>query len=158
RAIATALFTLAAFPAFAQNHRSFVSSKGSDSNPCTLTAPCRFLQRAHDMTSANGEIDVLDTAGYGSLVITKSISIINDGTGTASLVAPPNGRGINVNAGSNGRVRLRGLTIDGVGAGGNVGIYFTSGLSLTIENCTTIRNGAGIFTNAGQASFFTISD
>src|SRR5438034_6164872 len=82
---------LPAAPVRAQNVASFVSGHGVDSNPCTLAAPCRSFQRAHDMTNANGEIDVLDPAGYGSLTITKAISIVNDGIGTARVIAPSGG-------------------------------------------------------------------
>ena len=55
--------------------RVFVAAQGSDSNPCTFAAPCRTFQHAHDMVAAGGEIDVLDPAGYGAVIITKSISI-----------------------------------------------------------------------------------
>ena len=35
------------------------------------------------------EIDVLDPAGYGALTITKAISIVNDGAGTAGVRKRP---------------------------------------------------------------------
>jgi hypothetical protein len=59
----------------AQAQRVFVSGLGLDSNPCTVTQPCRSFQHAHDTVAANGEIDVLDPAGYGPLTITHGISI-----------------------------------------------------------------------------------
>jgi hypothetical protein len=37
------------------------------------------LQKAHDRTNPGGEVNMLDAAGYGSVVISKSISIVNDG-------------------------------------------------------------------------------
>src|SRR5664279_27458 len=63
------LFALTILPASAQNARSFVSGHGSDSAGCTLAAPCRTFQHAHDQTNSGGEIDVLDAAGYGTLNI-----------------------------------------------------------------------------------------
>src|SRR5690349_9687173 len=67
--------TLPVAPAQAQSNRTFVSGRGFDSNPCSLAAPCRTFQRAHDQTNAGGEIDVLDPGGYGAVTITKAISI-----------------------------------------------------------------------------------
>lgn len=71
------LIMVAAIPAQAQANRTFVSGHGSDGNPCTLLAPCRSLAQAITQTNAGGEIAILDTAGYGALTITKSISIVN---------------------------------------------------------------------------------
>lgn len=135
---AVASFTLvAALPCAqtrAQNTASFVSGHGNDSNPCTLAAPCRSFQRAHDQTNSGGEVDVLDPAGYGPLVITKGISIVNDGVGTARIVGSAGGAGITISAPLGEAVNLRGLTIEGAGIGHN-GIQSASALSLTIENC-----------------------
>src|SRR5215472_3720025 len=79
-AAAFALVTLAGIAAAqAQSARSFVSGHGADTNNCALAAPCRSFQRAHDQTNSGGEIAVLDTAGYGSLIISKSITITNPG-------------------------------------------------------------------------------
>jgi hypothetical protein len=57
--------TLPAVPAQALAARTFVSGAGNDANPCTLSQPCRSFQAAYNVTAANGEIDVLDPAGYG---------------------------------------------------------------------------------------------
>jgi hypothetical protein len=118
----------------AQNARSFVSGHGLDTNACTLAAPCRTLAAALSATNPSGEIDVLDPAGYGSLTITKAISIVNDGVGTAGVIVPSGGIGVTINAGTNDAVSLRGLSIEGGGVGAT-GIKFNSGASLTVENC-----------------------
>lgn len=123
--------TLSTAPAMAQNARSFVSSHGSDSAACTLPAPCRTFQHAHDSTNAGGEIDVLDPAGYGSIIITKAISIINDGVGTAGILG-----GATINAGATDAIILRGLIIEG-------GIDFTAGASLSVSD-SVIRHGSNI--------------
>jgi hypothetical protein len=138
--------TLMAAPAQAQNGRSFVSGHGLDTNACTLAAPCRTFAAAFANTNAGGEIDVLDTAGYGPLTITHAISIANDGS-IASVLASSSGNGnaITIIAGPSDKVSLRGLTIEGSGVGFN-GISLATGGSLTIQNCT-IRG----FTNAGIA-------
>jgi hypothetical protein len=46
--------TLPPVSAQAQAPRTFVSSAGSDSNPCSFAAPCRHFQAAVDATSAGG--------------------------------------------------------------------------------------------------------
>jgi hypothetical protein len=94
--------------------------------------PCRTLTYAYGQTSAGGEINILDAAGFGTLNITGSISII--GNGTAGILVPSGGIGITINAGASDAVNLRGLIIGGAGVGG-IGIQFLSGKSLVVENC-----------------------
>jgi hypothetical protein len=77
---------------------------------------------------------VLDPAGYGSVTISKAISI--QGHGFAGVSVPNTGAatGIIINASSTEAVALNGLLLDGGGAG-VTGIKFNSGAYLTIENC-----------------------
>ncbi|MEA2904859.1 MAG: hypothetical protein QOI12_2246 [Alphaproteobacteria bacterium] len=144
-AVALALAaTLPAAPAQALNARSFVSGHGSDTNDCSLPTPCRTFAHAITVTSSGGEIDVLDVAGYGALTIDRAISIVNDGVGTARILLPVGDHGIIINAGPNDAINLRGLIIEGAGAGVH-GILFNTGRSLTIENCVIRHvNGTGI--------------
>ncbi|HEV8015421.1 MAG TPA: right-handed parallel beta-helix repeat-containing protein [Stellaceae bacterium] len=135
--------TLQALPADAQNTRSFVSGQGSDLNNCSLAAPCRGLQRAHDETNAGGEIAVLDTAGYGELTINKAISIVNPGGVEAGIAVGAGTTGITINAGPTDVVSLRGLTLEGAGVG-HIGIVFISGARLEIID-SVVRN----FTSTG---------
>jgi hypothetical protein len=153
-AFATALPTL---PAQAQNSRSFVSSTGLDTNNCSLAAPCRSFAGAYAKTNAGGEIDVLDTAGYGPLTITGAISIVNDG-GTASVLVPSGGNGFTINAGVSDAVSLRGLTFEGAGVGAN-GILFNTGQTLTVKNCV-IRHvtNDGIAFGPSASSSLLVSD
>src|SRR5438034_10850509 len=57
--------------------RTFVSGQGNDSNSCSVTQPCRTLQAAMALTLAGGEIYVLNSAGYGSVTINKSVTIVS---------------------------------------------------------------------------------
>src|SRR5262245_44935120 len=101
--VATAFAVAAALqsaPAQALNTRSFISANGLDTNACTRTAPCRTLQKAHDETNSGGEISLLDPGGYGTVTITKAISIVNDGVGSTGILVPSAGTGITINAGS----------------------------------------------------------
>lgn len=145
-----ALAFLSAMPALAQNTRSFVSAHGSDANACTLAAPCRTFQAAHNATNTGGEIAVLDTAGYGPLVITKSISIVNPGGVEAGILAPSGGNAIGIAANGGGTVLLRGLTLEGAGTA-NDGIFYLGGDRVEIVDCV-IRNFVhdGINLNVGN--------
>jgi hypothetical protein len=128
--------TAAAFhaePATAQANRTFVSGQGSDANPCTLAAPCRSFAQALTQTNAGGEITILDPAGYGTVTITKAISIINDGVGEAGVTTSTATDAITISAGINDEVNLRGLTLVG-GATGNNGVTITSGGTVNIQN------------------------
>jgi hypothetical protein len=123
--------------------RTYVSAAtGNDANNCDRPTPCRTFQGAHDKTNQDGEITVLDTGGYGAVTIAKSISIINDGVGEASVLVSGGATGVVVNAGPAAYVNLRGITVQGIGFGGGTGVRFASGFSLTMTNCV-VRNHTG---------------
>ena len=129
-------------PASAQAH-VFVSAGGSDGNPCTFTSTCRSFQHAHDIVAPNGEINVLDPAGYGPLTINKSVSI--HGYSVAAISVPSGASGITIRA-PGAAVTLNGLIIDGAGVGAT-GILLNAGSSLTIQNCflsNLVSNGVDI--------------
>jgi hypothetical protein len=123
-------------PGFAQATRVFVSGHGSDTNPCSLPAPCRSFQAAHNAVAAGGEIDVLDPGGYGAVTITKSVSIL--GHGFSGVSVPSGGVAIFINAASAVVVNLNGVLIEGAGIG-QKGILFNGSGTLTMEDCV-IRN------------------
>src|SRR5215472_4077707 len=119
-----ALLTVAG-QAHAQANRTFVSGSGSDANPCSLGAPCRSFAGALAQTNAGGEIVVLDSAGYGSVTITKSISINAPDGIEGGITVTTATDGITISAGASDVVNLRGLTLTGGGVGKN-GIKFTN--------------------------------
>src|SRR5687767_12376798 len=82
--------------------RTWVSGVGNDANPCSRTAPCKTFAGALAVTSAGGEISVLDPGGFGSVTITKAVTINGDGTLGGVLSSFVNG--IVVNAGINDEV------------------------------------------------------
>jgi hypothetical protein len=112
--------------------RTFVSSAGSDAAPCTLSAPCRSFTAALVQTDANGEIVVLDSAGYGSVTIDKSVAITAPAGVYAGVSTPTGGTGITIN-GAGVRVVLRNLTIGPAAGGGDVGVKFIQGDELHVE-------------------------
>jgi hypothetical protein len=146
-------------PVHAQATRTWVSGVGDDVNPCSRTAPCKTFAGAISKTSAGGEINCLDPGGYGTLTITKSITI--DCAGTIGSVLASGTNGFNINDSASGfpgtiRVILRNLSINGAQSGaqnasgnpgsGLVGINFTSGASLFVENVIIQNFNAGTAT------------
>ena len=109
--------------------QSWVSGVGDDANPCTRTAPCLTFAGAFSKTAAGGEIDCLDPGSFGTVTITKAITV--DCSGTLGLVQVSGTDGINVAAGAGDKVILRGLSL----GGGVNGIDFTSGAQLSVERC-----------------------
>jgi len=131
--------------------RTWVSSTGSDSNDCTLTAPCLTFAGAISKTAAGGEINVLDPGGFGAVTITKAITISSEGFEAGVLVSGTNG--IVVNA-PGGEVILRGLDIEGLGTGIN-GVDIIAASAVHIEKCvirafnTNSSNGVLVAPSAG---------
>lgn len=136
-----------AFASFAQAQatRTWVSGVGDDANPCSRTAPCKTFAGAISKTFINGEIDALDPGGFGTITITKSITL--DGTtggGFGSILASGT-NGVNISIATNANdpfrtVRLRNLSINGTGASGAVGTR-------------TGLNGVNINTNGADAIY-----
>ena len=114
----------AASPAFGQSERTWVSETGNDVNPCSATLPCKTFAWAIVKTLPGGEIDALDDAGFGTVTITRSITIDGGGHLASILASGTNGINIHILANPNDpmrRVVLRGLYINGAGTSGSVG-------------------------------------
>jgi len=141
--------TLPAAPANAQAIRTFVSTAGSDSNPCSITQPCRHFSAAVAATAVGGEVDALDPGAYGSFTISHAITI--EGQGWSYLAPPAGGAAITINAGASDNINIRGVSLNGAGiTGGTNGIVFNSGDSLTVTDCV-VQN----LQNAGGGSLTT---
>jgi hypothetical protein len=127
KSLTAGYFILALSIAAQAQSRTWVSGVGDDMNPCSRTAPCKTWSGAFLKTAINGEIDALDPGGYGTLTITKSITL--DGTGGAgfgsTLAGTITGFTVNITTTPNDplrTVRLRNLSITGTGlSGGSVG-------------------------------------
>jgi hypothetical protein len=131
---------LPAASAQAQAPRTFVSAAGTDNSTCSFAAPCRHFQAAVNATSAGGEVDALDPAGYGPITISKAITI--EGQGWSYIAPPAGGNGITINA-QNGDVAIHGVSLNGAGiTGNNNGIVLNSGGSLTVTDCV-VQNFTG---------------
>lgn len=136
------------------SNRAWVSGSGVDQPGCgTVTSPCRQIQYAiSNIVAPGGEIDIEGPSGFSPITITSSISIINDGVGTASIQQPTGGQSaISIAVGPTDVVELRGLSIDGVNSGQR-GINFTGAGTLTMVNCVVrhfVTVGISIFPSAG---------
>jgi hypothetical protein len=132
--LAAGIFMIAlATMAQAQATRTWVSGVGDDANPCSRTAPCKTFAGAISKTATGGEIDALDSAGFGAVTITKSITI--DGArGFIGGILSAGTTGVIVNATSTSTVVLRNLSINGAGTG-VFGVRALAVGTLSIENC-----------------------
>jgi hypothetical protein len=122
---------------FAQATRTWVSGVGDDVNPCSRTAPCKTFAGAISKTAANGEISVLDPGGFGTVTITKGMTL--NGTGTLASILAAGTNGVNVNdslaaSPNTAVVILRDISINGAGTGFD-GVRYTSGKSLMVDHC-----------------------
>ena len=124
----------------AQASRTWISGVGDDVNPCSRTAPCKTFAGAISKTGAGGEIDCLDNGGFGSVTITKSMTL--DCTGTQGSILGAGTSGIIVN-GDAVVVRIRGLNINGVSTGVN-GLRVVKALSVSVENAVVDGFSTGV--------------
>jgi len=142
--------------AFAQATRTWVSGVGDDVNPCSRTAPCKTFAGAISKTATGGEISVLDPGGYGTLTVTKAITV-DGGTGAgwgSTLFSSINGFTVNITTNlTTDKVILRHLSINGAGTTLGVdGIRFLDGQQLSVEDVDIFNfSGDGIEVNQSQS-------
>jgi hypothetical protein len=115
--------------------RAFVSTGGSDLNPCSALQPCRSFTQALTVVQAGGEIVVQNSGGYSTgFTITQSVTI--DAAGfDASVISTGPGDLCTINAGASGRVVLRGISFHGANVGASA-INVTQVGSLYVEHCS----------------------
>jgi len=133
--------------------RTFVASSGNDTSPCSITQPCRSFVAAAAKTDPGGELIVLDSAGYGAVTLTKSISIIAP-PGVYAGISVFGGDGITIDdGGSFGQeFTLRGLTINGQGGAlVTTGIDILNAVAVDIESCIITNMSTGIFNQGASA-------
>jgi parallel beta helix pectate lyase-like protein len=136
--------------------RTFVSAAtGSDTNPCSRTAPCRNFTAALPLTAPGGEVLVLDSGGYGPATVTQAVAI-NAPDGVYAGISVFSGTGLLVSAAATDSVVLRGLTV--LGLGGTDAIGWSSGNDLHVENCvlSTFPLGAGVNDHSNSSADTTL--
>lgn len=137
------MLTASATPVLADGaSRVFVASTGDDASDGSREKPKRSFQAAHDAVAAGGDIVALDTAGYGQVMITKSVSIVVP-PGVSGLVpVSAAGTGIRIDA-PNAVVAIRGVIV--VGDGRAVGILAENVRQLIVEDTDIRKVGMGIY-------------
>src|SRR5215204_5411152 len=122
----------------AQATRTWVSGVGDDVNPCSRTAPCKTFAGAISKTATNGEINCLDPAGYGTINITKSITIDCEDTQGSILASGVTGVIINITNAADVKkaVKIRGISINGAGSTLNA-----NGIRVLAANTVVIEDG-----------------
>ncbi|CAB4895205.1 MAG: hypothetical protein F2806_03310 [Actinobacteria bacterium] len=106
----SSMYALVATPVHATGgaNTTYVSGVGDDVNACTSIDPCKTFAGAISKTAAGGTIIAQDSGGFGTVTVTKSITI--DGSAVESgIQVSTGGFGVTVNAGPTDRVVLRGL-------------------------------------------------
>ncbi len=130
--------------ASAQATRTWVSGVGDDANPCSRTAPCKTWAGAISKTFIGGEIDALDPGGFGTVTVTKSITL--DGCCITSILASGvPGITVNIAAGNANdperRVTIRHITINGTGTSGTAGVRTgTNAINVVAANAVHVEN------------------
>jgi hypothetical protein len=149
-ALAACTAAACSLAAQAADNTRYVSITGSNTNACTLAAPCRSLQHGIRVTPDGGEIRVLDSGFFGkNATITKSLMI--SGGGHTVLLGNP----ININA-AGAVVTLRGLTLNGQGTIAD-GIRITEAAAVHIERCLVHGFAAsGIAASASGVKVFVL--
>jgi hypothetical protein len=125
-------------PASAQATRTWVSGVGDDANPCSRTAPCKTYAGAISKTATGGEINCLDPGGFGTLTITKAVSVVCDYTEGGVLAAGVPGFTISSATPAGSVITLKGQDIECVGTG-TQGIQVLAPVTVHIHK-TQIRN------------------
>lgn len=114
--------------------RTFVSTSGSDGNPCTKALPCRNFDAAVAAVDSGGEVVALDSGGYGPVAINKSVAVIA-AAGLHAAIAPTVGDAITIAAGTEDRVILRNLFLNNQGTAAS-GIVNQSAAEVSIQSCS----------------------
>jgi hypothetical protein len=121
-------------PVFAGTGVVWISSTGSDSNPCTAALPCASFGEAVAVVAASGgQINCLNSPGPTNGLIDSAASFTIDCAGGVYEVSLPN-QGALILTGTNQIVKIRNLTISG-SSGGYPAISVTGSGTLIIENC-----------------------
>jgi hypothetical protein len=153
--VAAALASSLAPPSTAATaQRTFVAASGANNPACSLVAPCRDFASAITATSAGGEIIVLESGGYGTVTIGKTVSIIAS-PGIYAGISVFSGTGITINAPA-ATVVLRGLSING--QGGSRGIDVQAAARVRIEGCVVSHLAAEGINDVAAGSELIVLD
>jgi nitrous oxidase accessory protein NosD len=132
-------------------NRTFVSNAGSAGNTsqgCSAGSPCDTFANALSVTNTGGEIDCLNAGDFGTVTITKSVTINCEGVSNGGITAP-GANAITIN--TTGPVNLIGLDINGVNTGEADGVLIQSAGAVNIRNCKIYGFLYGLFLNPSSS-------
>jgi hypothetical protein len=155
-ALVTLFFAFSSI-ADAQSSRTWVSATGDDAYLCTRTAPCKTFAATMAKTTVGGEINCLDPGTYGAVTIVKSVTIDCEDTQGAIGVSGTSAVVINITDPNDAAktVRLRGLSLNGLGSGTN-GVKVIAANKVYLEEVVIdgfTSHGVSIITTTGALSF-----
>jgi len=153
--LALASLLLLSPASYAQMFRAYLSAAGSDSNPCTVSLPCRLLPAALNAVATGGEIWMLDSANFNNTVVsvTKNVTVQAIPGQVGSIVAFNGAPAIYVS--NNAVLKLRNVAIgNNVTNPGTNGIEMTSGTMVSVEDSVIdIPTGSSAAYLQGGGSF-----
>jgi len=132
--------------------KTYVSARtGTDAGDCPVTAPCASLNYALSVTSAGGELTILDGGTFGPVVLTQAVTINGSPSDHAQIIADPsaqvgcvsgtagscsanNGYAVEIAAGVADVVKLGNLVVQMGSSGGIGALKLTSGGQTEITN------------------------
>jgi hypothetical protein len=103
---------------------------GSNTAPCSMTAPCRQIDYALNQTDPYGTVHVL-AGSYSSFTVTSPVDIVAV-PGAATVISGSTAQVITIDA---NRVRIKGLTIDGFSG---VIVNHAASVILSVEDCSIL--------------------
>jgi hypothetical protein len=120
----------------------WISSGGSDVNPCNAAQPCTTFYKALTQLFAGGQVNCLNSPGPGDYAASTSLSFTVDCAGGVYQMEGPDS-GAFYFYGTNQVVKIRNLTISGA-LFGYPGINVVGSGTLILENCVleNIRGSA----------------
>lgn len=154
RLLAFGVFIFAAsVPVRALSAKVFVTPLGKDSASCgALLSPCKTFVGAVAAVSPGGTVVVLTPGEYGSVTITKALTI-QAVEGTALVQA--SGDAVTISAGATDVVTLRGLTLANASRSGSA-VMINSAGAVHIEKCTLAGFINGVFAFAWSGKLFLL--
>jgi len=153
--LAATVLVVASGTSFAASQRTFVASNGVDAGnlTCSLANPCRSFNVAIGNTNPGGEVVILDTAGYGSMTITKSLTVIGpSGVYGGISVITPGTDGITINAGNGDTIKLRGLDVTGLGGMNGINIINAAGVHIEHSSISNFGDDNGACVNVASGA------
>jgi hypothetical protein len=139
----------------------FVSAlHGADTPHCgAVQAPCKTFQAGVNRAAAGGSVVAVDSGTYGAVRVTQGVTI-EAPAGLTALIETVSGIGVDIQAGAQDTVVLRGLTLS---SQKNLpvsvqGIRVGSAGSVHVEKCVIDGYAFGIFANVQTPVLLFVND